>query len=75
MDHAATARRYLGYTESASGDHLNTAQDATLNVLTGIGHALLDVADALREQTNASDIGGVRDDLRNIEYALRKGES
>lgn len=50
-DHAIRARRLLHYAENVSGDSLDAAQEGTLNALAGIGHALLAVADAIREQT------------------------
>jgi len=34
-------------------------------------HALLDVADAIREQTAALHLGGIRDDLADIAHAAR----
>lgn len=47
------ARKWLGSASRASGDSLNTAEAGTVDGLLGIGHALLDVADAIREQTAA----------------------
>lgn len=53
MDHVHEAVKYLGYAGDTSGDHLNAANEGTLNALTGIGHALLalnqTIADALRD--------------------------
>lgn len=53
MNHASTAETRLKQADGTSGDHLNSAQEGILNALTGIGYALLDVADAIREQTAA----------------------
>jgi len=41
-------------------------------MLAGIGYALLDVADAIREQTEALHLGGIRDDLGEIAHAAGK---
>ena len=41
MDHAKEAAMRLALADKANGDHLDIAQEATLNALSGIGHALL----------------------------------
>jgi hypothetical protein len=56
VTHAACARRLLHCTENANGDMLDTAQEGTLFALAGIGYALLDVADAIREQAANSRV-------------------
>jgi hypothetical protein len=54
VDHRQRAREWLKITEGVSPDHINDcAAEAQVNALTAIGHALLDVADAIREQTAA----------------------
>lgn len=47
-DHKADARDLLSRAETAPSDDPENAQ---VLALAGIGHALLDVADAIREQT------------------------
>ena len=45
MDYQQAAERYIGYVDRASGDRLDTAQEATLNSLTAITYALLHLAE------------------------------
>jgi hypothetical protein len=59
MDHSSEARKNIASAERASGDHLDTFQAAQLNALQGIGYALLDVAAAIREQTESLKNEGV----------------
>lgn len=44
----------------------------TYSALSGIIAALLDVADAIREQTEALHLGGIRDDLGAIAHELKE---
>ena len=60
MDHAQRAREWLSIVEHVSPDHINDCVAETqINALTAIGHALLDVAAAIREQTEALKNDGV----------------
>lgn len=65
MDHAAKAREALAMADNSDNE------DAPVQAVIAIGHALLDVADAIREQTADAKWGGIRDDLENINDALR----
>ena len=47
MDYAQIADRLITRASTANGDNLNTAQDATINVLAGIGYALLHLAEVV----------------------------
>jgi len=53
-DHRKKAVTAIHYAENTGGDYLTTLQEAQLNVLQGIAHALLDVADAIRGQSRPS---------------------
>jgi hypothetical protein len=64
-DEAAKAVSLAGLAEKDDGVAV------TYLAMAGIIGALLDVADAIREQTKALDVGGVRDDLADIAHAAR----
>jgi vacuolar-type H+-ATPase subunit E/Vma4 len=55
--------------EGATDDEL---QSAALEAQRAIANALLDVADAIREQTEALHPGGIQDALDNIAHAAGK---
>lgn len=47
MDYAKLADRHITRAAAASGDYLDTAQAATIDALTGIGWALLHLAETV----------------------------
>lgn len=66
---SASMRQRQQWGEGASKDDLRSA---AWELERAKVHALLDVAAAIREQTEALHLGGIRDDLGNIGHALGK---